>query len=255
MYQRQIVDEATRPYYSDSLPEDILLTDDVEDIWMRDFSTVHPEGFFQFRYEPNYWDDVQDAVYVQQQFTAFAQYYGLEFTSHDFVLDGGNIVDNGKNSLVTTTRFLDDNDLRYEVGKTILEEITEMPAIAILPPDDEVMGHSDGMVMWADENTLLVNQYDEPFRSEVLGELQTAFPEVQIIEVPNQVEESEWRSFNSACGVHVNSVVTYENIYMPTFGTPAADNAEREAIAYHTPKTVHHVSAACEGPIVGIARC
>jgi hypothetical protein len=35
-----LVDKDTKPYFTGKVPEDILLVDDVRDIWMRDFTTL-----------------------------------------------------------------------------------------------------------------------------------------------------------------------------------------------------------------------
>ena len=45
-----IVDKFTKPYYKGKLPEDVLITDNVYDIWMRDFTTVNPMNPVQFKY-------------------------------------------------------------------------------------------------------------------------------------------------------------------------------------------------------------
>ena len=45
-----LVDEDTKPYFTGKVPEDILLVDDVRDIWMRDFTTVNPIKPVQFTY-------------------------------------------------------------------------------------------------------------------------------------------------------------------------------------------------------------
>lgn len=45
-----IVDKDTKPFYEENLPEDILITADVFDIWMRDFTTVNPLNPMQFQY-------------------------------------------------------------------------------------------------------------------------------------------------------------------------------------------------------------
>lgn len=45
-----LVDEDTKPYFTGKVPEDILLVDDVRDIWMRDFTTVNPMQPVQFTY-------------------------------------------------------------------------------------------------------------------------------------------------------------------------------------------------------------
>ncbi|MCU0240693.1 MAG: hypothetical protein MUC29_14730, partial [Pyrinomonadaceae bacterium] len=45
-----IVDKDTKRFYEGKLPEDVLLTAEVFDIWMRDFTTVNPIEPTQFQY-------------------------------------------------------------------------------------------------------------------------------------------------------------------------------------------------------------
>ncbi len=42
MTLEKFADNYTRNYYKGKLPEDVLITDDIFDIWMRDFTTVNP---------------------------------------------------------------------------------------------------------------------------------------------------------------------------------------------------------------------
>ena len=56
-----------------------------------------------------------------------------------------------------------------------LKELLQVTEIAYLPEEEgDITGHSDGMVMWAEPDKLLVNKYEEPFRSQVLGELESS---------------------------------------------------------------------------------
>jgi len=224
-----IVDEKTRPYYEDKLPEDILLTADLYDIWMRDFSTVNPEYPIQFTYT---WASMteSESKEVQNSFIAFADQYQINREQTDLLLDGGNIVDNYAGRVITTTRFMEDNDLSYEEAKSALMELLGAIEVAILEPDEEVLAHSDGMVSWVDKDVLLINDYSEypDFRKLVMDELRYAFPNVEFVEVPVEYGTNPpgvWEGFESSCGVNLNAVLTYENLYVPVFGMANDDDA------------------------------
>ena len=45
-----LVDKSTKSYYKGRLPEDLLLTSNIYDIWVRDFTTVNPLNPVQFKY-------------------------------------------------------------------------------------------------------------------------------------------------------------------------------------------------------------
>ncbi len=253
-----IVDADTKPYYEDDLPSDILITAEVYDIWARDFTLVNPLAPIQFKYT---WASMtkEESEEVQGSFEAFASQYKLQYDKTSLLLDGGNIVDNYAGGVITTTRFMEDNALSYVEAKEALKDLLDATEIAILEPDEEVLAHSDGMVMWLDENTLLVNDYSEypVFRDLVLDELKSSFPSATIIEVPveyGQNKVGEWEGFESACGVNLNSVLTFENIYVPVFNM-SHDQSVVDIMRENTSKKVITINAEGVCPMGGSVRC
>ncbi len=253
---RILVDSDTKPYFSGKVPDEILVEADIEDIWMRDFTTVNPNDPVQFRYTAASFDNIQsEADFVQKSFVTFTKNTGVTFPKTKYSIDGGNIVDNYAGRIVTTTRFLEDNDLTKEEGVAELKHLLGATEVAILPPDDDVLAHSDGMVMFVEENTILVNGYEEPFRTEVIIELETAFPDIKIVEIEAVWDEESWDgNIASACGINVNSVVTTDYIYVPHFGDESSDVAI-ETIAVNTSKRVVPVPANNVCKMGGSVRC
>ena len=132
-----------------------------------------------------------------------------------------------------------------------MKQLLHAREVAILPPDDDWLAHSDGMVMFAEENTLIINRYDEPLRSEVLDELNRAFPGIKIVEI-----EADWddSAAGSACGINVNATVTPNFIYMPHFDNRLSD-AALKTIQRHTSKTVIPVPSNEVCKLGGSVRC
>jgi agmatine/peptidylarginine deiminase len=253
-----IVDKDTKPYYAKSLPKDVLITADVYDIWMRDFTTVNPLDPVQFRYT---WASMskKQSEETQNSFAEFADKYGIERKRSELVIDGGNIVDNYGGRYITTIRFAKDNKASIAEAKKLLGEALGAKEVAIVEPDEQVLAHSDGMVMWLDEKTLLVNDYskERAFRESVLKELKTSFPSANIIEVPVEYghnKPGEWEGFESACGVNLNSVLTFKSIYVPVFGMPH-DKKALEIIRKNTEKKVIEIDATGVCPMGGSVRC
>lgn len=253
-----IVDKDTKHYYENDLPGDILLVAAVDDIWIRDFATINPLNPIQFKYS---WASMtyQESVEVQNSFQEFANQHGIQRNKTSLILDGGNIVDNYAGKIITTKRFMEDNGLNYAEAKQKLMFLLNATTVAIIEPDEEVLAHSDGMVMWLDESTLLVNDYSEDpvFRSLIMDELVTSFPNITIIEVPVQHTQNapgEWVGFESACGVNVNSVLTFNNIYVPVFNMPH-DQQVLDIIKKNTTKNVITINAEGVCPMGGSVRC
>lgn len=254
-----IVDEDTKKYYERKIPEQNILIADVHDIWMRDFTTVDPINPVEFVYT---WASMSkyESQDVQKSFVdAITNKLGVEREKSNLILDGGNIVDNYKGRIVTTARFLEDNKLSREEGKRALKEFLGAKEVAILEPDEDGLAHSDGMVAFIDDNTLLVNDYseDKEFRDIVLDELEASFPGVKIIEVPVKFKESEgteWEGFSSSCGVNLNLVMTNNALYVPTFGIEN-DKEVLKIIRANTSKAVVEVPATSVCPMGGSVRC
>lgn len=250
-----LADADTMPLVQDRFPKEILVEADVHDIWMRDFTTVNPYDPVQFTYDGTYFPTSDIPRGIQESFNAFAHEHGIEFRNTAYILDGGNVVDNFAGALVVTERFLEENNLSYEEGMQVLKETYGAEYAAIIPYDDDIMGHADGMVMFVGD-VLFVNRYDEPFRSEVLGRLEDGLPEtIEIVEVDAEFEIAQWKDFSSACGVHINSLVTPRNVYVPTFGDAAADEAFVSLLKQHIDKTVHTVPAHGVCFMGGSVRC
>lgn len=253
-----LVNSATKRYYEGRIPEDVMLVSDVYDIWMRDFTTINPESPVQFTYT---WASMtrQQSREVQGSFNSFANSHAIQRGNTDLLIDGGNIVDNYAGRVITTTRFLEDNRLSKAEGVEQLKSLLGASEVAIITPDEEVLAHSDGMVSWIDDNTLLINDYtqDPNFRTEVMTELQTAFPNANIIEVPVEYGENapgEWEGFESACGINLNATVTKQNIYVPTFSM----SHEAQVLATmraNTSKNVIEVDATGVCGMGGSVRC
>lgn len=254
-----LVDKATMRYYEKRLPPHVLLQAGIADIWMRDFTTVDPYDPVEFIYSAASTQSWQQSAAIQNSFNVFADDLRVTRKRTELVIDGGNIVDNHAGRVVTTTRFMEDNNLSYDAARTALKDVLGATEVAIIEPDEDVLAHSDGMVMWADADTLLVNDYsaiDPQLQAEVKSELRQSFPGIKIVEVPVVFDDKtppEWRGFSSACGVHLNSVLTNDYIYTPTFA--GNNKAALDVIAANTTRQVVPVDAQAVCPMGGSVRC
>lgn len=256
-----LVDKNTRPYFQGRVPEGILIESYPLHIWMRDFTTVNPYQPAQFRYTPATFENNQaEADGIQEEFNYLLSQAGIGFKEAAYkgkklLLDGGNIVDNYAGRVITTERFLQDNHLSRKEGIAALEELLGATEVAIIPGDEPVMAHSDGMVMFSDENTLFVNRYEGAFRKQVLNELKTAFPGIRLIEIDAKWDEDDSEiAVGSACGINLNATVTTNFIYMPHFGDIESDDA-MDLIAENTDKAVIPVPASEVCKLGGSVRC
>lgn len=105
------------------------------------------------------------------------------------------------------------------------------------------------MVSFIDENVLAIGQLEELKHERLLKELRGCLGDtVKIVTVPNFYDNEKYRGFCSACGLHVNCLVTEGFVYMPTFGsdpdsqrrghTDESDQTALRLITENTRKTV-----------------
>ena len=213
-----LLDEDTYFYYKNKIPiEKVYITNHMDDIWMRDFTSVDLKKPIQFRYTESYLGK-KIARKTQKNFNQFLKKLELKLKKSKYFLDGGNFVDY-EDKVIISNRFIEDNLFQNpQKAKKYIKNKTNKKYISIIPYDDEIMGHADGMVMFVESNKIFVNRYAEPFRSKLLQILQDDFPKsIQIIEMDSKPETKRFDNFYSACGIYVNSVVTNRYIYMPMF--------------------------------------
>lgn len=252
-----LANKKTLPLIEDRFPEGVLMEANVADIWMRDFSPINPYNPIMFRYAAAAQAGSQsEADYVQDTLWDAAEELGLSFPTTDYILDGGNVVDNYAGRAVVTDRFLEDNNLSKQESKEELKKLLNATQVAIIPNDDpEGLGHADGMLMFVEGDVIILNKYDEPFRTQVIDELESEFEGVKIIEVDVNWDGSVWdENFPSACGINVNASVTEKNIYLPHFGQ-ALDDEVMKIVQENTSKKVVPIPAEGVCSMGGSVRC
>jgi len=248
-----LADKDTLPYFKGRLPDEVLLEAEVADIWIRDFGTVHPSKMVKFAY-----DRPSQEAFIDQSFRAFLAENNLQVATDPLKVDGGNVVDNNHGRAVLTDKVLERNPQLTEnqvIDK--LKQALGATDIALIPMDEPHLGHADGMVMFVDDNTLVMNDYqgDPDFKANVRAELQHGLPNVDIHEIAGVGYGEAFGNYASACGIYVNSVVTNHYIYMPTFGDNAKDAAALQTVRSLTHKTVVPVDASEVCFLGGNTRC
>ncbi len=252
---RLIVNAATLPYVEGQVPAETIHVATINDIWVRDFAPVFPSAPVKFRYRPNYLRPA-DARWIEDSFLQLTDDFEIDLTYSDIILDGGNFVHNGVDKAIISNRVFDDNPrLSAAELRQALNDMAGITSVAFIPPHpDDITGHADGQTMWINTNTLLVSEYDEPLRTQVLTPLQSAFPNATIIEVPVDYVEGQFGDFTSACGLHINALATDSLIILPTYNQDN-DEVVKATIEANTSKMVVTVDASEVCVMGGAVRC
>jgi agmatine/peptidylarginine deiminase len=250
-------DKKTLKELAKELPEDILLAEPMRDIWMRDFTFARPDRSVLFCYSAAAQGGKQrDANWVQDGFVRLAKQMRMSFWQVPWILDGGNVVDNGLDKAIVTDRFLQDNRLDRRRATFILQEQLGVKHVALLPADpDDALAHADGMAMFIASNTVAVTRYGGEFQETIQDRLRAAFPDAQIIEIETVFDDKAFDpKFGSAKGIYVNATVTGHYLYLPIYGMDTDAKAIAQ-IQAHTDREVVTVDASRIGQMGGSVRC
>ncbi len=252
-----LADRATCRQLAKELPADILLEAPLRDIWTRDFLPAGSGKSVLFRYSAAAQAGRQkEADWVQDGFIRLAPKMGLSVQRARWILDGGNVVDNGRDKVIVTDRFLDDNRLGEAEAVALLREQLGVAHVAVLPADPEdTLGHADGMVAFVASNTVAVARANgadiEPIRVALRG----AFPGIEIIEIDVVLDEDDFDpEYGSARGLYVNATLTDHYLYVPVFGQPS-DAAVLACLRAASDREVVPVDAAKVSRLGGSVRC
>ena len=130
------------------------IIENTKDIWARDYMPICLDDgtLVSFIYDPDYLKK-QDYENTRTQIK-------YENNHLDLVIDGGNFV-RYKNKAIMTEKVFKENPTKTEeeIIKTI-KDICKLDELIIIPKQPyDIYGHSDSMVRWIDENSVLVNDF------------------------------------------------------------------------------------------------
>jgi agmatine deiminase len=206
-----------------------------KDIWCRDFMPAKSGSGnnLLFQYDPSYlkgkW---QHKRTPREIIVKVLRDLDIEFTLIDDIkLDGGNVVQYGNKVIMTDAIFIEneinkDKASQNELVKRLEDHFHSTVIIIPHQPNDTLM-HSDGVVRFLDEKTVLVNKFSavtNPKFVESKHYLDSLFGALgksglDIIQVPydptDTVGEDEMLA---ALGIYINYLETKSFVFLPQFG-------------------------------------
>lgn len=210
--------------------EKFTLFDGAKDIWARDYMPVKTKSgkYVSFRYEPSYLDGSPELR------TDFRREIAPNFAIKNLVyseinLDGGNAVFSpSKETGVISDRVFTEN-LKYSSAELVqeLEKLLEARVIIIPSLRLDMTGHADGMVRFADENTVVTNAPLSPYGFETKVKKSLQNYGFNVIDFPYFDSKGD-----SAVGCYLNFLETEQAIFLPVF------NVETDNIALATAKSI-----------------
>ena len=225
------------------------------DIWIRDWGFV--EGGY-FRFEPSYAAKFYPSASVVRARQMLDRRIGFSRPTVPLVLDGGNLIHNGRTAILTE-KVLGDNPTmsKAEVERTIIaigfERVVFIPA----EPED-VIGHADGVVRFVGADVLFVNHYPgghfSDYQRRLMRILESSAVVARIVPFPWFSTDERHGRIWSAAGTYLNFILTRHGIVYPTFNHPL-DGQVAKVLAENTALPLRPVFA---GPLArhgGVLNC
>ena len=200
---------------------EVRLLDKVRDQWARDFCPIQiaPGKLVKFRYDPDY---LRESPKLRTGDEVVTSFRGLgRCRRSDIILDGGNIVASRTKAILTDKIYKENPgwsraDLRDELRKLLqVDQLIVIPKEPLCP-----FGHSDAVVRFVDEETVLVNDYskvDPAFGERLLKALRRH--NLAIETIPYFHEKRSTAGIPSAVGCFTNFLRTEKVLVAPVFGT------------------------------------
>lgn len=212
-------------------PNVLPITIKCEDIWIRDWGPIpvlkkNKLTAIKLTYNPSYHYGLVPAIDDRAGRIIQSKYFNT-LINEDINFDGGNLINNGNNKAIMLDSIFRDNlehtkkELVYELRKLFqLEELIVLPTLI----EDEI-GHSDGVVRFLNENTVLVASYEENdngrilyrYGEELASKLNDSF---DIIQIPCYAEDFYLgqSKIGTASGCYCNYLRVHNVIILPQFG-------------------------------------
>jgi agmatine deiminase len=137
-----------------------------KDIWARDFMPIqiNNKKFIEYRYDPDYlqgsWKDKKTRE-IKTYPDIVCEQINLKTSKTDIILDGGNVV-KSSNSIILTDKVIFENSLTYGKTKLLdkLHTLFEVDKVILIPWDIVCeFGHSDGMLRFINDETVLISGF------------------------------------------------------------------------------------------------
>lgn len=133
---------------------------ETKDIWMRDFMPflLDDGRLVSYDYDPDYLKDDKYS-HLRTKIQPLSDHINL-------VLDGGNFIRLGGKAIMTDKIFKE-NPLKTKTEIVeIIKQKCALNELIIIPRQPyDMLGHSDGMVRWIDESSVLVNDFSNESKS------------------------------------------------------------------------------------------
>jgi agmatine deiminase len=215
-----------------------------KDVWAVDYMPIQTDlnKFIRFVYNPSY---LQSKKYLKtiSDVDEICKAIGIETFKTDIIIDGGNVT-RWTNKVIMTDRVFKDNPT-FERKQLIRElyELLQVDKIYFVPEQPgDFTGHSDGMVRFVDENTVIINDYKQE-KEEFYRAFEIAIHNTGLdyITIPYNVYDN--KSNDHANGDYINYLQMENTVIIPTFDIKEDELAVRQLETIFTGQNIQTVES------------
>ena len=191
---------------------------ETKDIWMRDFMPflLDDGRLVSYDYDPDYLKDDKYS-HLRTKIQPLNDHINL-------VLDGGNFVRLRDKAIMTDKIFRENpSKTKAEIIETIKQKCALNELIIIPRQPYDILGHSDGMVRWIDENSVIINDFSnesKSFNDKIIKALTHHSLEIKFMKYGSSffTKKRDW-------GAYLNFLKINGLLIVPVYGTDDDDVA------------------------------
>ena len=213
------------PYY-----DLYFISEHLPSVWIRDFFPISIDGsYVKFKPAFDYMLSEEKVKYKLIDDSLFSKILKKEIKCVDIILDGGNIVYDDKNAIISNKVFRDNNHLRQREIIKILSDVLKRNVIIIEVDPMDITGHSDGYCNFISNNILAVNnmfEIDEEIHKNNMRKFKRN--KIELVIFPMYITKNKSGKWFSLEGNYVNFISLEDRILMSTFNNPFEEEIKRK---------------------------
>lgn len=186
-----------------------------KDIWARDYMPIQISAnqFIEYRYDPDYLQGNGKGYRNLKTYPDIVcDSINLPTEKTDIIMDGGNFV-KSSDCIIFTDKIIKENRLSYTKIELInkLQNTFQVDKIVVIPQDEQdEYGHSDGMIRFIDNNTVLINHY---YKTDTVMAYRLKEAGLKTEYIEYKVKKKDKRNW-----AYLNFLQTKDIILLPKFG-------------------------------------
>ncbi len=202
----------------------------IRDHWVRDFCPVQvgPDHLVKFRYDPDYLRNDPGLKTGDSIVKSFRDLGRCRRST--MVLDGGNLVVSRTRAILTDKIYKENPDWNRAGLRDKLQAVLQVDQLIVIPKEPlDPIGHSDAVVRFIDEQSVVVNDYskfDPDYGERLYKVLRRHKLAIKII--PYHPDAQSRGGIPSAVGCFTNFLRTEKVLVAPIFGMEHDDQALRK---------------------------